>query len=217
MPCGVDRLFQPIGPRDELPRRRPVRLACVSRLVPRKGIGNVLEALALLGDDVELVVAGGPTRTDLPSDPEAQRLRRLAARLGVSGRCHFVGSLDRADVAALLRSSDLAVCAPWYEPFGIVPVEAMACGLPVVGTDVGGLRDTVVDGVTGRLVQPRQPEALAEAIGELVADPARRRSMGMAAAGRADLQYRWSTIARRIADVYMALVTPDSIRTGALA
>ena len=217
VPCGVDRLFQPIGPRDQLPRRRPVRLACVSRFVPRKGIGDVLEAVALLGDDVELVVAGGPARADLPRDPEAQRLRRLAAHLGVTGRCDFVGSLDRADVAALLRSSDLAVCAPWYEPFGIVPVEAMACGLPVVGTDVGGLRDTIVDGVTGRLVPPRRPEALAGAIGELLADPARRRTMGIAAVRRADLQYRWPTIARRVADVYAALLTPDTIHKGALA
>ena len=75
---------------------------------------------------------------------------------------------------ALLRSADLVVCSPWYEPFGIVPLEAMACGVPVVASAVGGMLDTVVDSVTGALVPPRDPVALAEVIGPLLESPSRR-------------------------------------------
>jgi glycosyltransferase involved in cell wall biosynthesis len=79
---------------------------------------------------------------------------------------------------ALLRSADLVLCTPWYEPFGLVPLEAMACGVPVVGSAVGGLLDTVVPGVTGALVPPRDPAALAVAVRQLLADPALRARYG---------------------------------------
>jgi glycosyltransferase involved in cell wall biosynthesis len=212
IPCGVDGDFHPAGRRLPRPDRQRKRVVCVSRLVPRKGIGNVIEAMSLLPDDVELIVAGGPPLAHLDDDSEVRRLRALADRLGVAGRCHLVGSLGRADVAALLRSADVAACTPWYEPFGIVPVEAMACGVPVVGTDVGGLRDTIADGVTGILVPPRRPDAIATAIHGLLTDPARRRALGSAAARRADRLYRWSTIARSVLDVYDAALGHGAAR-----
>jgi D-inositol-3-phosphate glycosyltransferase len=169
VPYGVDvGRFRPDGP---VARRgnRP-RLLTIGRLVPQKGIDTVIEALCHLRD-VELVVAGGPDRTELERDPEAVRLRRLALARGVAGRVLFMGRVPHEEVPALIRSADVVVSASWYEPFGMVPVEAMACGVAVVVSAVGGHLDTVVDGVTGLYVPPRVPSALAGRLRRLLTDP----------------------------------------------
>jgi len=98
------------------------------------------------------------------------------------------------------------VCVPWYEPFGIVPLEAMACGVPVVASAVGGMIDTVVDGMTGVHVPPRRPDLVAGALASLLADPARRQSLGSAGAERARTRYSWDLVARATLDVYRTLV-----------
>ena len=193
VPCGVDLVhFRPEGPR-ERPRRRR-RVVVLSRLVERKGIGNVIEALASV-PDAELVVAGGADATDLRHDPEAHRLLELARRCGVADRVELRGRVGREDVPALLRSADVVACAPWYEPFGIVPLEAMACGRPVLATAVGGLTDTVVDGVTGVHVPPRRPDRIAAALVELLEDPVRRAEMGRAGRARVQERYGWERVA----------------------
>jgi D-inositol-3-phosphate glycosyltransferase len=201
VPCGVDlSLFRPRGetePRD----RQLKRLVVVSRLVERKGIGNVIAALPDL-PDTELVVAGGPASDGLDADSEALRLVDLARRLGVAHRVDLRGRVGRDRLPALLRSADAVVCVPWYEPFGIVPLEAMACGVPVIASAVGGLVDTVVDGVTGLHVPPREPAAVAEAAGRLLANPAYARSLGAAGAKRAMRRYGWERVAASTLDVY---------------
>jgi D-inositol-3-phosphate glycosyltransferase len=106
----------------------------------------------------------------------------------------------------LLRSADLVVCAPWYEPFGIVPLEAMACGRPVVATAVGGQIDSVVHGVTGVHVPPRDPGALAAAIGELLDDAPRRAQLGRQGRQRAERLYAFDRIAAATREVYDELV-----------
>jgi len=200
VPCGVDLTrFWPEGPaEDRTPGRH--RIVVVGRLVPRKGVGDALAALAEL-PDAELVVAGGPEAAHLDEDPEAVRLRGLARRLGVADRVDWRGRVRREELPALLRSADLVVCAPWYEPFGIVPLEAMGCGVPVVATAVGGLLDTVVDGVTGLQVPPQRPDLLARALRDLLADPQRRAAMGAAATRRARL-YSWRRIAAATLGAY---------------
>src|SRR5204862_5714134 len=125
----------------------------------------------------------------LGADPEARRLRALAAELGVEGRLVLRGRVGRDEMPALLRSADAVVGAPWYEPFGIVPLEAMACGVPVVATAVGGQIDSVVHGVTGVHVPPRDPEALAAALRDLLADDARRAALGAEGRRRARRLY----------------------------
>jgi len=209
VPCGVDLArFRRDGPTEPRPPGRR-RVVVLSRLVERKGIGNVIEAMAAL-PGVELVVAGGPPAALLDDDPEARRCARLAARHGVADRVELRGAVARDAVPALLRSADVVACCPWYEPFGLVAVEAMACGVPVVASAVGGLAETVVDGVTGTLVPARSPASIAAAVAGLLADDARRVAMGREAARRAR-RYGWSRIAAQtlaVAGELAALGTP---------
>jgi glycosyltransferase involved in cell wall biosynthesis len=110
--------------------------------------------------------------------------------------------MARPDMPALLRSADLVACTPWYEPFGLVPLEAMACGVPVVASAVGGFLDTVVDGATGTLVPPRRPDRLAAAIRRLLAEPFWREAYGTAGVDRARSRYSWDRIASATLAVY---------------
>jgi phosphoheptose isomerase/glycosyltransferase involved in cell wall biosynthesis len=204
IPCGVDlALFGPHGPSEPAPESRH-RLVSVGRLVERKGIGNAISALARL-PDAELVVAGGPDRADLASDAEARRLIRLAEQEGVADRVDLRGRLGRDEVPRLLRSADALVTVPWYEPFGIAPLEAMACGVPVVASAVGGLIDSVMDGVTGVHVPPRDPERLADVLRSLLADEESRLVYGRAGVQRARRLYDWNRIAAATLDVYARL------------
>jgi D-inositol-3-phosphate glycosyltransferase len=206
VPCGVDlSLFRPDGPVD--PRRAGLgRVAVVSRMVERKGIGNVIAAMPAV-PSAELIVAGGPPRRDLARDPEGARLLRLRRRLGLEDRVDIRGRIEREEVPALMRSADVVVCAPWYEPFGMVAVEAMACGVPVVSSAVGGLIDSVVDGRTGRHVPPRDPEAIAAAVRQLLAEPDMRAELGRTGARRARARYGWDRVAEATLEVYGAVAS----------
>ncbi len=207
VPCGVDvHHFHPDGPA-EAQTPGLARLVIVSRLVERKGVGNAVTALAQV-PGAELVIAGGPDPADLDRHPEAQRLLRLAEAAGVADRVLLRGRVGRDDLPALLRSADAVLCVPWYEPFGIVPLEAMACGVPVVATAVGGLVDTVVDGVTGIHVPPRSPEELARSLRALLADGDLRRRLGSAGARRARSRYGWARVARSTLGVYGEVIAP---------
>jgi glycosyltransferase involved in cell wall biosynthesis len=215
IPCGVDTdAFRPLAGPPRVPRAdggdRP-RLLVIGRIVERKGVGNVIEALAAL-PGVELIVAGGPAPGLLDTDPGVVRLRALARRLGVADRVRFLGSVSRPDVPAVMCSADVVVAVPWYEPFGIVPVEAMACGRPVVGSAVGGLLDTVVPGRTGELVPPRRPDLLAPVLRDLLADPARRDAYGRAGRARAVQTYQWRQVVASTEDVYASSVAASSPR-----
>lgn len=221
IPCGVDiGHFTPRG--DDGPDHaadRPMRVMVVGRLVPRKGVELAIEALGILArrgrTDVELVVVGGSGDGASGSDdPEARRVMDAARAAGVADRVRLHGRVSQADMPAVMRTADVVVCAPWYEPFGIVPLEAMASGVPVVASAVGGLTDSVVDGVTGILVPPRDPAAIADALGELLADPARRRLLGRAGRDRMEHGYAWSTVAARTAEAYRVAIqsaAPDDL------
>jgi glycosyltransferase involved in cell wall biosynthesis len=203
VPCGVDTsVFTPSGP--AAARGGRPRLLVLGRLVERKGIATAIAALAQL-PEAELVVAGGPDRRDLAASDDCRALRAAAERHGVAGRVVFTGSVTRAEVPALIRSADVVVCVPWYEPFGIVPLEAMACGVPVVASAVGGLTDTVADQETGLLVPARDPGALSRALSQLLADPARRAAFGAAGAQRARRDYSWTRVAAQTEAVYQRL------------
>ncbi|AWG02613.1 glycosyl transferase [Clavibacter michiganensis subsp. insidiosus] len=221
IPCGVD--IEHFTPRSDEPDNadadRPMHVMVVGRLVPRKGVDLAIEAVGILARrghrDVELVVVGGSgDAASGADDPEARRLMDAARAAGVADRVRLHGRVSQADMPAVMRTADVVVCAPWYEPFGIVPLEAMASGVPVVASAVGGLTDSVVDGVTGILVPPRDPAAIADALGELLADPARRRRLGRAGRDRMEHGYAWSTVAARTAEAYRAAIqaaAPDDL------
>lgn len=208
VPCGVDTsVFTPDGPVAE--RSERPRLVVLGRLVRRKGIDEVIEALRKV-PGAELVVAGGSGSghgtAALAGDPDADRLRQRAALAGVADRVRLIGPVARPDVPALLRSADAVVCVPWYEPFGIVPLEAMACGRPVVGSAVGGIQDTVVDQVTGLLVPPRRPDVLATALRNLLASATSGTAFGIAGRDRVMARYDWERIAAATAAAYEEVV-----------
>lgn len=200
VPCGVElELFDPFVP---LPGTR--RIVSLGRLVPRKGVGDLITALSGV-PGAELVVAGGPAAADLDEDGEVARLRALAEADGVDDRVRFVGAVRRRDVPALLASADVVACLPWYEPFGIVPLEAMAAGRPLVASAVGGIRDSVVGrgiGRTGVLVPPRSPRRVTVALNRVLDDPAFAARLGRAGAERTGARYGWDSIAARTLDAY---------------
>lgn len=208
VPCGVD-LEQFTPATDRRVERRPKRIVSVGRLVPRKGFDTAIRAVAALAD-TELVIAGGPAGGQLKDDPEARRLQELAEQLGVTDRVHLVGQVPRAEMPDLLRSADVVLCTPWYEPFGIVPLEAMACGVPVVAHAVGGFLDTVVDGVTGLLVPPGRPRLLLNSLREVLSHPSLAEGWGVAGRDRAVARYSWEQVAAETERAYLRVVPSAS-------
>ena len=208
VPSGVDATrFTPAGP-SALPRGTG-RILSVGRLVERKGYADLVEAMRLL-PDAEAVIVGGPPADQLDQDPVAEHLRALAADRGVADRLRLTGAVSREEMPQWYRSADLVACPAWYEPFGLTPLEAMACGIPVVAYAVGGLVDTVVDSVTGYLVTPRDHRALAKTLRQLLADPVRRLEFGAAAVDRAAECYSWSRTAEQLIAVYQRLTRVEA-------
>jgi glycosyltransferase involved in cell wall biosynthesis len=176
-------------------------------MVPRKGVDTVIQGVAMLrssfGIDAELVVVGGDFDQRHGRDtPEMARLRALAVQLGVAGHVRFTGQKPRSELRYFYGAADVFVTTPWYEPFGITPVEAMACARPVIGSEVGGIKSTVVDGVTGFLIPSRDPQAVADRLATLQRDQNLAHGMGQAGLRRAYEHYTWRTVAQQAAAIY---------------
>lgn len=186
----------------------------LGRMVPRKGIDTVIEALALLrrsyAVDATLLVAGGEDAGGKRGNPELARLRGLARDLGVREHVQFVGRKERSELRYYYSAADVFATTPWYEPFGITAVEAMACARPVVGANVGGIKSTVVDGRTGYLVPPRDPQAVAWRLAVLQGNPDLACNMGDEGLRRAFQHYTWRSVAQQAAAVYESAVAETS-------
>lgn len=210
IPCGIDLdLFTPCGPSAH--RTSRPRILSIGRLVERKGVDTVIAALAHV-PEAELLVAGGSDQPQWTYDPDVARLRCTAETAGVADRVRFVGPVPHDQAPLLYRSADVVVSAPWYEPFGTVPLEAMACGVPPVVTAVGGHLDTVIDGETGLFVPPRDCRALARLLRALLARPAWRASLGRNGIQRARTHYGWDRLAQCTADVYHRVLAERDTR-----
>jgi len=214
IPCGFNpNEFYPL---DRLLARRLLHLDTndhillqLGRMVPRKGIDNVIRALACMCREqvpVRLVIVGGETDdVDPERNPEIVRLQKLAADEGVADRVTFTGRKGRDTLRYYYAAADAFVTTPWYEPFGITPLEAMACGVPVIGSNVGGIKYSVVDGKTGFLVPPNDPRAVAEKAMLLFNDRKLQQRMKQQAVQRANELFRWSQVAEQVAALYFTV------------
>ncbi len=228
IPSAVNsHMFRPV-PRDQARRyigldtNGPV-IVYVGRMLPRKDVRNIVRAVALLAREasttsargtplppVTLLFVGGETSEPDPiATPEIGELQRLAAELGITERVRFAGKRQQEMLRYYYSAGDVAVTTPWYEPFGLTPLEAMACGRPVIGSAVGGITFTLMDGITGFLVPPRDPPSLADRLYQLLSQPALRERMGKAARARVEREFTWSTVAHRTDLLYRALLSPQ--------
>ena len=204
VPPGVDRAFFSPGDRDGARSAlgldgRPTALF-VGRIQPLKGLTVAIEALAeLRSRDARLVVVGGPSGSEGPA--ELARVHELIDRHDLGERVTFVDPQPHHVLSTFYRAADVVVVPSRSESFGLVALEAAACGVPVVAAAVGGLRSLVIDGVTGDLVEGRDPAQFAARIDSIFADRDRAAAMGRAAADEAK-RYAWSSTAGRLRRLY---------------
>ncbi len=234
IPCGVDlSLFSPrpqAEAQNHLRSKLDVKLNVpaggqrmvlfVGRIEPLKGIDTLVRAMALLAKDgrrenLGLVIVGGDASDDPATDnKEMNRLRRLRAELGLTESVTFLGARDQQTLPYYYSAADVVVMPSHYESFGMVALEAMACGTPVIASKVGGLTSIVQDRVTGFLVPHGDPTALAHKIELILQDHALRQKLGQQAAQRAQ-HYGWATVATQIVALYRQLVDQPHRRLGA--
>jgi D-inositol-3-phosphate glycosyltransferase len=179
----------------------------LGRMVPRKGVDNVIRAFACLLKQqslaARLLIVGGEADTPDPNlTPEIGRLSAIAQELGVASRVTFAGRKGREVLKYYYSAADVFVTTPWYEPFGITPLEAMACGTPVIGSQVGGVQFTVKDGETGYLVPPNAPELLAERLLRLAENLPLRSLLGQQAIRRCQEHFTWPKVTSAVAALY---------------
>ena len=209
----------------------------LGRMVPRKGVDTVIRGFASFVKEVRgerqevrgerqedrcfspptpptpparLLIVGGESEQPNPSlCPEIGRLQAIAAESGVSSQVTFVGQRGRDALKLYYSAADVFITTPWYEPFGITPVEAMACGTPVIGSNVGGIKFTVQDGETGYLVPPRDPEAIASHLAYLYQNPQVLEQLRARAIQRANQLFTWQKVTSAIAELYQQVLTPN--------
>lgn len=213
IPCGVnlDEVYAVDKEKAreilKLPKNEKIILQ-LGRMVPRKGVDNVIRAMAHLKmPDVKLIIVGSNVPASSGDvDHELERLRTLANELKVGAQVIFAGQRSRHELKHYYSAADLFITTPWYEPFGITPLESMACGTPVVGSDVGGVKYSVADGRTGLLVPPEDPVSLAAAVFKLLQDDSLRQEMGSNAIKRIHALFTWECVARKMKYLYQQVI-----------
>lgn len=211
VPCGFNP--QEFFPMDKKLSRTALELdendkiiLQLGRMVPRKGVDNVIRSIPLLDDSlkqVKLLIVGGDTEVpDFNANKELKRLKDLATELNVAGQVIFIGSREREQLKVYYDAADVFVTTPWYEPFGITPLEAMACATPVIGSEVGGIKYSVVDGKTGFLVPPNAPKVLADRISLLLNNKDLLNNMGEWALKHVCANFTWEMVADQISEQY---------------
>jgi D-inositol-3-phosphate glycosyltransferase len=163
-----------------------------------------------------LVVGGDSDPADDALTPEIGRLRAIARDAGVEDIVTFCGCKPRPQLRAYYAAANVFVTTPWYEPFGITPLEAMACATPVIGSRVGGIQYSVADGITGYLVPPNDPAALAERLGFLQTRPALARQLGLAGVRRVHAMFTWERVTQQLIMIYRAAAQMQATMSSAV-
>ncbi|HQU42673.1 MAG TPA: glycosyltransferase family 1 protein [Pirellulales bacterium] len=212
VPCGFDKAeLWPVAKsraRKHLGLDTDERIVLhVGRMVPRKGVDDTVRGFARYvsarPSAARLIIVGGDSDNPDPSlTPEIGRLQSIAEEEGVSDRVLFVGRKGRAELKYFYSAADVFVTTPWYEPFGITPIEAMACGTPVIGANVGGIKFSVRDGQTGYLVPPHDPDALGERLAYLLDRSELLSRLSKQAIERVNRLFTWQRVSSQIAEVY---------------
>jgi D-inositol-3-phosphate glycosyltransferase len=214
IPCGTD--IQRFGSVQRTAARQVLGIApetkvilYVGRFDKRKGIETLVRAVAqskLRGEaDLKLMIGGGscPGRSD---GIERDRIEAIVTELGLTDITVFPGRLDQTALPTYYAAADVCVVPSHYEPFGLVPIEAMACRTPVVASNVGGLQFTVVPEVTGLLVPPKDEDAFAQAIDRILQDPLWRDQLGQTGRHRVEIAFSWDSVAARLGQLYTTLL-----------
>jgi D-inositol-3-phosphate glycosyltransferase len=206
IPCGVDTdLFQPMArgtAKDLLELGPEPLLLYVGRLQPIKGLETLLQAMTRLDPATRLLIIGGDQ--DEPDNAHAVRLRACVEELGLDRRVRFLGTQPQRRLRLFYAAAEATVMPSYYESFGMVALEAMACGSPVVASRVGGLTTTIKDGVTGHLVPEGDAEALASRLQQLLSDRRERDRMSAEAVSWA-AEHRWPCVAEAVCRLYSEL------------
>lgn len=203
VPCGVDlvrfRGMDREAVRRSLSLNGEKLVLFVGRIEAAKGVDLLLSAAAELASEppFQVLIVGG----DGTGNGETERLRSVALSLGLGHRVNFLGPVEHDRLPLFYNAADVCVVPSYHESFGLVALEAMACGTPVVASDVGGLRETVKDGITGYLIAGRSPQPFARRITSLLADGALRSSLGRAARQEA-ARFGWEKIADAVERAY---------------
>lgn len=189
----------------------------LGRMVPRKGVDNVIKALGYMrrerNFDARLLIVGGESDEPNPKvTPEIGRLQQLAARESVGDLVTFVGRRTRDMLHYYYSAADVFTTTPWYEPFGITPLESMACGTPVIGSNVGGIKSTVMDGRTGFLVPPNDFVQLGQRIIELLSSNKLMTYFEENAIRHVNENYTWMKATHLTANMYERVVTQSPLR-----
>jgi D-inositol-3-phosphate glycosyltransferase len=217
IPCGTDtdnfHLMSKTEARDKLGLERREKIVLyVGRFDPRKGIETLVRSCARLksnyGKSFKLAIVGGSS-SDRVDGEERARIETIVRDLDLTEQTLFIGQVGHDLLPLYYAAADVCVIPSHYEPFGLVAIEAMACGTPVVASDVGGLRFTVLPEETGLLVPPKNVDAFATAIQKILSDELWARKLRIKASVNVNQRFGWTGVSIQLSDLYRRLLAQD--------
>ncbi len=220
IPCGTDtnnfRLASKSHARVKLKLSNQEKVILyVGRFDERKGIETLVRAFALLKQrqllPLKLLIVGGSS-ANMPDGDERLRIEKIVQELGIEDVTTFVGRVGHDTLPLYYAAADVCVIPSYYEPFGLVAIEAMGCGVPVVASNVGGLKFTIIPEETGLLVEPRNVQAFAEAIGRILADELWVRKMRKQASANVSQRFSWAGVTIQLSELYRHVLARSLMR-----